>query len=566
MKPSHKEYIDKFIGVKSAETIAKELGIRERNVIKYVKQIGLTKRPAQDRTKTEKTAETARPVKKWIHALCAVVIIAATALVYSNAVQNDFIWDDEFLVRDNTAIKDLGNALNIFKTYLAETSGNINNFYRPVQELSYMIDNFLWGYFPFGFHLTNIILHALCAVLLYVLCLKILKSWIPALITALLFGVHPINTEAVTYVAGRADPLFLLFFLISFILFISAVERSKDSSKAGYFPLAASIICYAVSILSKELGIILPVFLAAYIFIFLNRHERQRILGYLAPYAVVFAVYVILRSTVLDFSDTAPSSVMAKFNLYLRMLTTFKAICVYLVLLVLPLGLHMERRIKIAETFFTPEVFFAAASVFTIAVLMYFFYRNSRKAYFAGLWFFIGLIPVSNIVPINSFIAEHWLYLPAIGVFMLVGIAVDHAILRSDRNSAANFIKIVTILSLLAVTTAYGMLTYQRNKDWKDGITFFKSTLKHSPSNSRLHLNFGNVYTHMEMYDEAMQEYEAALKIRPDYAEAYSNIANIYIIRGDYQKAETYLKKALEFNPKLPAAVKMMRSLKGDIF
>lgn len=508
-------------------------------------------------------AETAPVAKKLFSTLAILAVLFLTFAAYFNALNNDFIWDDEFLIRDNTAIKSFANAAGIFKTYLAATSGNINNFYRPIQELSYMVDHFLWGRAPAGFHLTNILLHALCACFLYALSLRIMKDPVAAFMTAALFGVHPVNTEAVTYVAGRADSLYLLFFLISFVLFLRATETPGKDNRIGYVPYALSVFSYSLSIMSKEIGIILPVFLVLYIFVISDRHKRARLYPLIVPYVLVFFVYVILRKTVLDFSGIAPSTILAQFGLYTRMLTTCKAVCVYLFMLAMPFGLHMERKVKVPASLFEPEAIIAVAAILVIAAAIYLSRKSSKKALFASLWFFIGLFPVSNIIPINSFIAEHWLYLPAIGVYMLTGLAVARLFYGTPQKPAPAAIKALAVAVSASLLIFFSVLTHERNKDWKDGITFFKNTLKYSPNNARLHLNFGNVYYHEGKVEDALREYRKAIELRPVYAEAYSNIAGIYIERGDYKEAKGYLEKALSLMPSLPKAQAMMKMIKG---
>lgn len=562
MKPSQKKYIADNINYKTAAQIAVELGLRERSVLKYLKKEGLQEKRPIRQYAAEEAIEKVPVVKNWVHLLSIIIVLVLIFAAYANALNNGFIWDDEFLIRDNTSINSFNNVISIFKTYLAATSGNINNFYRPLQELSYMIDHFLWGRPPFGFHLTNILLHALCALFLYMLSLKIFKNWLAAFITASLFGIHPINTEAVTYIAGRADSLYLLFFLISFILFLSIVEALKGDKGIRYVSYALSIFFYALSILSKEIGMILPLFLILYMFTFLNRSERAKLYSLIVPYVIVFLIYFIMRNTILDFSGVAPSTTMAKFNLYIRMLTTCKVVCVYLFLLLMPFGLHMERKVGVATSLGNPEVFIAMIVILGIAVMIYLLRKKSCKAFFACLWVFIGLFPVSNIVPINSFIAEHWLYLPAIGVYMIIGLSVAHFFYKSLPSLASNIIRALIVFLLISLFLFFGILTFERNKDWKDGVTFFKNTLKYSPNNARLHLNFGNVYSNNGQNEDAMREYKKALELQPAYAEAYSNIASIYLSQGDYKTVREYLEKALSLKPNFPAAQKMMSIIK----
>ena len=499
--------------------------------------------------------------KRWVHLICVAVIVILVAVSYANTLGNGFIWDDEFLVRDNQYIKSFSHIKSIFTSYLASSSGNVSNFYRPLQDLSYMIDHFLWGYEPFGFHLTNLLLHAVCAVLVYILLFRILGDPRPAFIGGALFAVHPINTEAVTYVAGRADPLFLLFFLLSFLFFLKAIDRVKDGKKEGNI-LIFSILSYVAAILSKEIGLILPFFLILYQKMFVREADLQlRLRKLYIPYIGVFAAYIFLRKTILDFSAIAPSNILARFDIYQRLITAFKALAVYLRLLVLPLRLHMERTVEVSQSLMEPAAFGAA-----ILVAVIFFYilksrRRYNKIFFFSLWFFLGLVPVSNIVPINSFIAEHWLYLPAIGAFAVAGMGLS---MLSDIKKDRPILKMASILISVILIGSYSYLTIQRNKDWKDEVTFFKSTLKYQPNNSRLHLNFGNTYSEKGMNREAIEEYKKAIELRPNFAIAYGNIGSVYIDMGKYETAKEYIEKALKIEPNYPDALYNLGMLHED--
>ena len=489
-----------------------------------------------------------RPKAKiWVSLVCIFLITISVFLVYANTLKNDFIWDDEFLVRDNLFIRSFTHLKELFTSHLASSSPNVNNFYRPIQDLSYMVDYFLWAYEPMGFHLTNIILHALCAVFVYVLILKIFANYKVALLTAMLFGVHPINTQAITYVAGRADPLYLFFFLLAFISFLKVISKLETDNKIPIYFFVISLACYAISILSKEIGIILPIFLFLYHKAFLEKTRIEiKARRLYPPYFIIAGIYIFLRKTVLDFSTLSPSTLMARFNLYDRLVTFFKVIVEYLRLLILPLGLRMERTIKVAHSMFEPEALLAAVIIALIFFGIFKAYKGRRrKVFFVSLWFFAGLITVSNIVPINSFIAEHWLYLPAIGIFALAGMGI----VKLSSLIKPRTLKVVPIAASIMLLLFYSHLTIERNKDWKDEVTFFKSTLKYSPNNSRLHLNLGNTYSEQGMNQKALEEYKKAAELLPGDPIAYGNMGSIYMGMRQYDKAESFLKKALNIKP-----------------
>ena len=553
MNDTQKRYIEEHFRKKSDKEIAKDLGIANNAVRNTMKSMGLkrTKDEELQVKKRDSHANEGPRTNGWINLLCIFTIITVVFIAYANSLQNDFVWDDEFLVRDNAFIRSFSHIKDIFTSYLASSSGNVNNFYRPIQDLSYMTDYFLWGYDPKGFHLTNVLLHAICAVLVYILFLRILSDYKAPFLTAVLFGIHPINTEAVTYVAGRADSLYLLFFLLSFILFLKTVQSLERHSKMEYGLYILSLFCYFLSILSKEIGIILPLILILYHAVFLKNspvHAAGRKL-YL-PYFVIFVLYLFLRKTALDFSSFSPSFAMAKYPLYQRMLTTSKAIAVYLRLLILPFGLHMERNVKVARSLFEPGAF----SSLLILVVIFFgvlkaYKKDLKSIFFASMWFFAGLLPVSNIVPINSFIAEHWVYLSAIGVFAIAGMGMVRLL------KSGHFFKIMSILVCIGAVFFYIFLTIDRNKDWRDEVTFFKDTIKYAPNNERLHLNFGNTYLEHGMKREALEEYKRAIELRPNNDIAYANIGSVYISEGRLNEARINTEKALSINPRFPQAL-----------
>jgi tetratricopeptide (TPR) repeat protein len=404
--------------------------------------------------------------------------------------------------------------------------------------------------------------------LAYIFSYRVLKNGLAAFITGALFAVHPINTEAIAYVAGRADPLYLIFFFVSCIFFMKATEPIPSGERMRFAPYALSLVFFAFSLLSKEIAIILPCILLLYIFSFYTYGEfKKKLYALCIPFGVITIIYAVARKTVLDFSHLIPSSTMGSVNILLRLLTTFKVIFVYVRLLILPYGLHMEREIDIAHGIFELPVLGALVFVILLYVTVVYFYSFSRKLFFGGALFFVALLPVSNIVPINSFIAEHWLYLPAVGFYMTAAIGISHILSRvRDRPQNRRWSALV-ILCIILLIAYYSSLTIGRNKDWRDEVSFFESTLEYRQDNARLHLNFGNTYYEREDFDNALKEYIRAVTIRPDYAESYANIGSILIRKHKYDAAEKYIKRGLAIKPKMPFALYMLANIymkKGD--
>ncbi|MBD3426988.1 MAG: tetratricopeptide repeat protein [Candidatus Omnitrophica bacterium] len=497
----------------------------------------------------------ARPYKTWHVIVMCVVVFCVAFMVYANTLKGDFIWDDEYLILNNSQIKSFVHLKNVFKTYVGYGSENINNFYRPIQEISNMIDYFLWGEYPFGYHLTNVLLQALVSVMVFIFILKLSENLMIAGVGALFWAVHPVHTEAVAYIAGRADPLYGLFMLLSVVSFISFARRG-GAGRGARVSYVLSIAFFVLSLLSKEVIISMPLLIFLYLFYFLRRTEKDNIFRRLkwswVPYAAIVVIYAWLRSTVLSFADIAPPSAFNKIPLALRLMTFFRTIIIYVKLLIFPVGLHMERSIAITKSVFHPSALIALIFIAAVIWTAIKTYKHNRLVSFAIVWFFANLLPVSNIVPINSFLAEHWIYIASIGPFMLVGVGVYR--LYAGKLAGKRPLRIGLLLALALVLLLYARATVLRNRDWKDEISFFNSTLKYHPKNARLYLNLGNTYYEKGQIENAIEQYRKAIDINKNYAVAFGNIGSAYLHKKQPDKAEEYLEKAIGLKYNYPIA------------
>ncbi|MFH1877787.1 MAG: tetratricopeptide repeat protein [Candidatus Omnitrophota bacterium] len=489
-----------------------------------------------------------------IAVLCVLVFLAAF-FAYFNTLKADFIWDDEYLILNNSQIKSFTHLQSVFKNYVGYGSENINNFYRPVQEISNMVDYHLWGENPAGFHGTNIALHSLVAVCVFIFLYYLTANSAGAAIAALLWAVHPVHTEAVAYIAGRADSLYSLFMLISLILFVRFTHKAR-SGKNGFGLYFFSLTAFVLALLSKEIVILLPLFILIYLLYFVKDTEDKAVFSKLkwtwVPYAGISLAYAFLRKTVLSFSDIAPPSAFTQIPMVNRLLTFFRVIGVYLRLMIFPSDLHMERSISITKSLMDPASILALFMVAVIGWIAVKTYKRNRLVSFCIAWFFANLLPVSNIVPINSFLAEHWIYMASIGPFLLIGMALAGIWEKYCRTKMSYRIVFSAVLISVFGISFYG--TVSRNSDWKDEISFFTSTLKYHPRNARLYLNLGNTYYEKKDITKAIEQYQKAININPGYSVAYGNIGSAYLNLKKPAEAEKYLRKAIALKDNYPIA------------
>ncbi len=519
--------------------------------------------------------------KRTAELILILIILALGAFAYLNSLLGAFIWDDAALIVTNPHIRDLGYIPRLFMENVYHQD-MIGRFYRPVLMAAFALDYKSWGLEPFGYHLTNVLIHLVNAVLVFNIILLIFRRKSLAFLTAVFFVLHPVQTEAVTYISGRADPLSAFFCLVSFMFFIERSASGGGRSGRSYY--AASTVFFIFALFTKESAAILPFIFILYEACF--RKFRLKDLYRYIPFAAVLCVYALVRHIALlnvknisMVSDFAP--------LFNRLLTIPPVIVTYIRLLFFPAGLHMERSdflFNPVVSFFDPRLISSSLFLIAFGIAMWLIRRRSSSVLFGFAWFMLSLLPVLNIRPINAFAAEHWLYFPSIGFFLGASAAFLGALNFKPFRPY--------IVSLLIVICAIlGVLTIRQNCVWRDPVIFYKYTLRFSPQSARVHTNLGVAYFNLKLYKEAEREYleairldpfsrhtffhylnlgvlygamgqedkalsayENAIVVTPDMPWAYRFTGNIYYRRGDFKTARKFWNRALEINPAYTAA------------
>jgi len=481
------------------------------------------------------------------------LIIFLGLLVYINSLNNPFIWDDEALISDNYLIKDLKYVGKIFKTNLTFASGNPTLFYRPMQNLTYLLDYYIFGLRPWGFRVTNIILHILNAILVYFIIFEFTHKEKISFFVSTLFVVHPINTEAVTYISGRADPLMGLFLLIAFLSYIK-----YRISKTSIFYLV-SLISFILGILSKELAVIFPLVILVYeLYLLKIENKRFRLsLFNMVPFLIFSLGYIILRLNSIKGYFTN-----LKYPLPTRILVFITNIPNYLRILFMPEALHMGRSVVLFkwEDFLRPSVFFSVSLIVLIMAGTILSYK--KKNFFIAFWiswFFIFLLPQSGLFPINAFFAEHFIYLSSVGFFAVFCYFLIKYLPRpsSKYNTAwgkgRGLPKVAGIIIFVVLLLFYGFKTIQRNYEWKNPVKFYESLVKRSPFSFAGYNNLGIVYADLGFLDKAQDAFKKAIIVGlgPESWEAHINRAKVFYKKGKVGEAINQCLAILKENPNL---------------
>ena len=437
----------------------------------------------------------------------------------------------------------------------------VSHYYRPLQNVVYTAVYAIDGFSLVAFHALNLALHILNACLVYVLGLRLGFKPGAVLLAALLWALHPVQTEAVTYMSDTPDLMYVAFCLGGIILL-----QSNWSLKR----VALSIVMSALALLSKEIAVIFPLLVMACLY--LRDEQRFDWRHYLKvwPFFAVVALYGGLRMLVLNghaavanvaagASDAPQAS--AGYEAFANLLT-------YLRLLVWPEGLHMEHDLQPHDALFPTAV--GVGIVFVIgASLLVLGKQNPRRLALSWglLWFAAALLPVFCI---EGLLYEHWLYLPSAGLFLGVTQALA---LRFEQKPLMPRIAFGAGLAVFL-----GVLTFQQNRIWSEPVVFYNNIFAHGERAPKAHTMLGAYYTQHDNPASGIEQDQLALKFASpplfsadDRAAAEANWGISLLIIGDSVKnhdAEMHLKRALDAVPDFYPALHVLSDLyasRGDV-
>lgn len=485
-------------------------------------------------------------LKKRPLAVPVIVLVFATLIVFINALPNRLFWDDNDGIVNNIYIKDWHSAGKFFSENLIAGAGFMSNYWRPLLLVSYSAEWHLWGDWAPGYHLTNILIHLANAILILVL-LNILfhRRWF-ACFTALIFAIHPLQTEAVTYVSGRGDLLSLLFILTGTLCYLKA----RTTGRGGY--LAGTFASFLLALLTKERSVIFPAFLLLVDAIMLTKETwkgtarfLKNELQLLAPYLITAAGYLLLRATALNFQNTFniynaenvyTGNILVRFFTFLAMLPR------YLGLTFAPVTLYMERSENLSPSthFLDPWVIGGIIIILLFALAVSLTWKRTRLYAFGIGWFLIALFPASGIVvPVAGIMFEHYLYVPLVGIALACGAAFGMFVEKFPRTRLFLFIPVIFWLLFL------GGRTMLRNAEWREPIAFYLQTLSHAPTSLRVWNNLGLEYANEERFKEAVGAYERASMLDPANAIPLHNLGDAYLHLGEEEKAVFFWERAI---------------------
>lgn len=477
----------------------------------------------------------------------AIVFLLAVG-VYWNSLSNGFVYDDKFAVLENPWISDAAYLPEImFHDAWGYSLDKTSSYYRPMMLLLYMTIYHLFGLSPWGFHLVNILFHASVSALAFLVARRLLENASgPSLsipfITALLFAVHPVHTEAVAWVSGIPELSYSFFYLLSIHLYLTSTKTGKIS--AGSYIL--SVVSFFLSALSKEPALTLPVLLLAYDYAF-GRGPRRfaDVAKRYLPYVATAGAYLALRITALG--RFAPVTRHADLSGHQLLLNVFPLFARYLETLLLPTSLNAFHVFHPSVSIFEPSVLLSSGVFLAFLTFLVLSAKRAPAIFLSLLFLCVPLLPALYIPAVgeNAF-AERYLYLPSFGFLMLPALLLKWCGTRDQKWTKAIF----AVLMLLAGAYSFG--TIRRNADWRDDYSLWADTVRKSPDGSVPHNNLGNAYKGKGLITEAMEEYRIAIRLDPSNSYAHANLASTFQSQGLMENAIAEYLLAIRLNPRMP--------------
>lgn len=475
-------------------------------------------------------------------------------LAYLNTFNGEFVFDDAISVEDNLALKDLSYFKNL------GISGYLKNAIdggRPLTNFTFAVNYMTGGLDPFGYHVINFLIHLANIFLVYILIYKTLKlpaspyqehaHWI-SFVAVVFFGLHPIQTGAVSYISQRAEILCAFFYLLGLLFFIRGLA---DNSLKSHMSFLGGVICFLLGLGSKDIIITLPFVLFAYWFYFLQDHPGRKFqmakIGLLVLPVFMAAIYRIQTIA----NDTGGRiGFKLEVGPYEYFLTQLRVITKYISLMILPVNQNADYDFAVSRGFLDPpSTLFSFIFLLLLVSAIVLLFKKWKIGSFALLWFFIILAPTSSFIPLIDVIFEHRVYLPSVGVFLLFSLGLYHAL--KIVNIPQKEKTYLTILTVVIIVFSLIYSTTKRNIAWTSRISFWEDVVSKSPEKARAYVSLGSAYQEKGLSDFAVAAYSKATSLaeKKEKPNSMLALALLYAEMGKSEEALSELKRALALDP-----------------
>ncbi len=482
--------------------------------------------------------------KKWLQLLLLAVVVAG---VYGHTLDVPFYFDDKTSIIDNPAIKHLEDLGSLWK-------------YAKLRFISYYtfaVNYHFHGLNLTGYHIVNIFIHFLggCSVFLLVQGLLLSPggklsektgAWLPVL-TSLIFVLHPLQTQAVTYIVQRSASLAALFYIASMACYVWA--RLSDDNRRRMLLGCGAALFALLAFFSKQNTVTLPVSFLLLELVFFQASMKKMGLGLLVVTLLLAAVYGIMVAVFnvsflsLETADSLTRETIAlSRSQYLSIQSGI--IWTYIRYFFWPAGLHLDYHVTFPGVLTEPIVLAALASHLLLIGLAFYLVRRLPYLAFGLIFYYLAHAVESSIIPIRDIAFEHRTYLPNMG--LCIGLAWLLLLAIGKK-------KLPALLATLVLLVALSVTTWNRNNVWRDPAVFWADCAQKAPANPRPYLHLAQALEAKGDLRQADRYYQEALRIKPDYSEVRNFYGVFWAKQGRFQEAIVHLAEALRLSPKDPS-------------
>jgi len=489
-------------------------------------------------------------------------------LAYANSLGGEFVFDDTDQIVENQNIRSWDNLQKAFTTHVwafRDQSSTLDTppplpYYRPLFTVMLTLEYHIFGLWPQGWHLVSLLLHILCSIGVFYVIRQLSANSLIALIASLLFSVHPVHAESVSWISGMTDPLFGVFFLTSFFFYLKG-RRTPEGDNSRGRAVVISLAAFLAAAFSKETALSLLVLVFGHELIVTSGETSQRLKAAIQrtlPYATVALIYLVPRYLVLGElmwkNPQAPNR-----PLTYTLLTLPFAICSYVFHLLWPIGLSVTYQTSFV-TNVASSAFLIPAALIAIILAGLMFYRKkiNGEVWFGLLLIFVPLLPVLNLGQISReeyLVFDHYLYLSVAGLTYLIGLAFlrlgavepDRSAGQTSRVDKPAIVTASLMVLLLAMTVAAAL----ENRPWADSYSLWSNVARVRPNYWAGHYNAGLALLDAKRLDEAQPMLERAAALNNNEPNVLAALGRSYDLQGQTADAVTSFKRALEIDPEM---------------
>jgi Tfp pilus assembly protein PilF len=485
----------------------------------------------------------------------------AALVAYAATMSYGFVWDDRLLIEPSQALRSWQGLPQLLGSHFWAEAHEISAYWRPLTTLTFFLDAQVWGLRPAGFHLTNVLLHVAVSLLVLVLARRLTGDLTAGAVAGSLFALHPVHVESVAFVSGRTDILATLFVLLALLAWDTWGRTGRRLAWAGALGSAAAALA------AKEVAVVLPLLLLLWPEKWGQTRLRRPCLTTLStnssltpfwgPFVALVAGYAALRilvlGRVLDAADPATWGSLA-----VRTATTLSLVAEYSLLVLVPWEASAYREVVPVPWPPPAAWWLAAAWLGLVGGLTVWAAARRHPAGFAALWFWITLAPAAgvNLLPLSTaIVAERFLYLPSVGVAVLLGLAWARLL---GPLGGGRPLRPWPALALAALVLAWGGLTLWRNEDWKDEYRLYTRMVAVAPEADLPRVNLAFTLLPRGQIVEAAEHLRKAVRVRPSNPRAQVGLALAETILGDRERGREHARRALALagdNPNVLASL-----------